>query len=337
MRTENLRVDADHPDPAAMLRAAEVLLRGGLVAFPTETVYGLGANALDAAAVARIYAAKGRPGFNPLIVHVLNAAAARELAAWSPQAEALAATFWPGPLTFVLPKRDVVPSIVTAGGATVALRAPAHPVAQALLAAARVPLSAPSANRSTEVSPTRAEHVLRSLGGRIELILDGGATSGGIESTVLSLVESPPRLLRPGPISIEQLEAIVGPITRPTSATSEGETLPSPGMMPRHYAPQAMLEIASDDGYARALELVRSRHRVGWLRFAATSGAHQPFAIERLRVYVMPRDPAGYGAMLYDTLHQLDAWGADHIVVERPPSDDAWLAIRDRLSRAAMK
>jgi L-threonylcarbamoyladenylate synthase len=337
MSTELLQLDSEHPDPGAIARAAEAVRRGELVAFPTETVYGLGADALNAVAVARIYEAKGRPERNPLIVHVPNAEAARELADWTPIAETLAARFWPGPLTLVLSKREKVPAIVTASGSTIALRSPAHPVAQALLVAAGTPIAAPSANRSSAISATRAEHVLRALDGRIEMILDGGPTQGGIESTVLSLVDVQPRLLRPGLLGIEELESIVGPIIRTKDADDTSSALPSPGMLTRHYAPQATLELALDDGYARALELVRSRHRVGWLRFAPADGVGKPFAIDRLRVYVMPRDPDGYAAILYDTLHALDAWGADQIVVESPPMDDAWLAIRDRLMRAAAR
>ena len=192
-----------------------MLRGGGLAAFPTETVYGLGANALDAAAVARIFAAKGRPANNPLIVHLADAAQVREIAAdWPESASRLAERFWPGPLTLVLPRRDIVPDIVTARGPTVAVRVPAHPVAQALLRAAALPLAAPSANRSTELSPTRAEHVLRGLEGRIDLLLDGGPTAGGIESTVLDVTIMPPRLLRPGLIGVAQLEAVIGPLMR---------------------------------------------------------------------------------------------------------------------------
>ncbi len=337
IRTECIKIGAERPDPGVIARAADVLRRGGLVAFPTETVYGLGANALDAAAVARIFKAKGRPERNPLIVHVLDAAQAHSLATWTPAAESVAARFWPGPLTLVLRKSDAVPEMVTAGGSTVALRAPSHPVARALLAECGLPIAAPSANRSSAVSATRAEHVLRALDGRIDLILDGGATSGGIESTVLSLVEAQPRLLRPGLLPVDELEAIVGTINRAKIADPGSAALAAPGMLERHYAPNGQLEIAPDDGYSRVLELVRSRHRVGWLRFALKEASSQPFAIDRLRVYIMPRDAAGYGARLYDVLHELDAWAADRIVVELPPSDDAWLAIHDRLTRAAAR
>jgi L-threonylcarbamoyladenylate synthase len=299
-------------------------------------VYGLGANALEAAAVARIYEAKGRPARNPLIVHVRDAAQAAELAEWTPQAAALVARFWPGPLTLVLKKRNVVPDIVTAGGSTVAIRAPAHPVARALIAAAGVPIAAPSANRSSAVSATRAEHVVQMLDGRIDMILDGGATSGGIESTVLSLADTSLRLLRPGLLPRNDLEAVVGPIEVHGAGDRTDAPLPSPGMLERHYAPSGQLELALDDGYARALELVRSRHRVGWLRLAGGETSPRTFALDRLKTYVLPRDPAGYAARLYDVLHELDRWGADRIVVETPPRDAAWAAIHDRLARAAV-
>lgn len=335
MQTELLPIDAQRPDPCVIARAADVLRRGGLVAFPTETVYGLGANAIDATAVARIFEAKGRPTRNPLIVHVLDPAQASELAEWTPLAEQLAARFWPGPLTLVLKKKPIVPDIVTAGGDTVALRSPAHPVARALIAAAKAPIAAPSANRSNAVSATRAEHVLRMLDGRIDLILDGGATTGGIESTVLSLVESPPKLLRHGLLTTAEIEAIIGPIACASESTSSDAPLPSPGMLARHYAPSGQLELTPDDGYARALELVRAGHRVGWLRLAGKESAPRPFSVQRLKTFVLPRDPAGYGAQLYSALHDLDAWSADRIVVESPPHDAVWAAIHDRLTRAS--
>jgi L-threonylcarbamoyladenylate synthase len=314
-----------------------VLRTGGLVAFPTETVYGLGANALDAAAVAKIFAAKGRPSNNPLIVHVTDAEQAKQLAVWNDKAETFAAKFWPGPLTLVLEKQASIPEIVTGGGDTVALRAPAHPVARALLSAAGLPVAAPSANRSSSVSATRAEHVLRTLDGRIDLVLDGGVTAGGIESTVLSLVGEHPRLLRPGLLNVAELESVIGSIERGAPAQQATAALPSPGMLDRHYAPSGDLELALDDGHERALELVRSGHRVGWLRIASETATNKPFAIERLKVFVLPRDAAGYAARLYDILHELDAWAADRIVVESPPRDVAWSAIHDRLTRASVR
>ncbi len=332
--TTVLPVDPAAPDPAAVAAAADVLRRGGLVAFPTETVYGLGANALHADAVARVFAAKGRPAVNPLIVHVADSAQVPEVAAdWPDAAARLAERFWPGPLTLVLPKRDTVPAAVTGGGPTVAVRVPAHPVARALLRAAGVPVAAPSANRSTQLSPTTAAHVLRDLDGRIDLVLDGGPCPGGIESTVLDLTSVPPRLLRPGLVTPAAIAAVVGPITDSPGASAPGESgqrpLPSPGMLAKHYAPRAPLELAAGDGHARVGELARQGVRVGWLTEAAA--ADVAGAIRE----TMPADAAAYAARLYAALHELDAAGVERIVVARPPDGEAWLAVHDRLRRAA--
>src|ERR1700676_1921997 len=219
----------------ALCHAAEVLRRVGLVAFPTETVYGLGADALNPAAVARIFAAKGRPANNPLIVHVSSFEQARELTAeWPVQAERLAERFWPGPLTLVLPKRSPVPEIVTAGAATVAVRIPAHFLALGLLRAAGIPIAAPSANRSNQISPTIAAHVLSGVGSAVDLILDCGPTSGGLESTVLDLSSRPPRLLRPGLVPPSAIEQVIGPIEQPRLSLAGAAALPSPGTKPRH-------------------------------------------------------------------------------------------------------
>ncbi len=332
MQTEILRVDPERPESDVIARAAEVLRGGGLVAFPTETVYGLGANALDAEAVAGIFAAKGRPATNPLIVHVPDAKAAQEIAAdWPEQAARLAARFWPGPLTLVLPRREIVPRIVTAGGPTVAVRVPAHPVAQALLRDTGLPIAAPSANRSMRLSPTRAAHVHRDLSGRIALILDGGPTTGGLESTVLNLTTTPPRLLRPGLISPAEIEAVIGPIARPNVSASSDTPLPSPGMLARHYAPRAPLELAEDNGRARVEELLARGLRVGWLALGTAEEAGTP----GLEAVALPPEPASYAAQLYAALHQLDAAGVERIVVALPPETEAWLAVRDRLRRAA--
>jgi L-threonylcarbamoyladenylate synthase len=330
MQTEVLPTDAKRPDDAAVARAAAVLRRGGLVAFPTETVYGLGASALDAAAVARVFAAKGRPANNPLIVHLAGAAdAARVCASWPEAAARLAEHFWPGPLTLVLPKRPELPDAVTAGGPTVAVRVPAHAVARALIATAGVPVAAPSANRSGYLSPTRAEHVLAGLDGRIDLVLDAGPVPGGIESTVLDLTGDPPRLLRPGLVSPAEIEAVVGPVIRPVTKEAPAEdALPSPGMLSRHYAPRTPLELAGDDGAARVEELRRAGLRVGWLTF----GGRQA---DGATVVTMPDDPEGYAARLYAVLHALDGAGLDRIVAARPPEGEEWLAVRDRLRRAA--
>lgn len=336
MKTVVIPVDPTAPRADALAEAVQVLRGGGLVAFPTETVYGLGANALDAAAVARIFAAKGRPANNPLIVHIADAAQVQQIAAdWPESAARLAEHFWPGPLTLVLPKRDTVPDVVTAKGLTVAVRVPAHPVAQALLRAAALPIAAPSANRSTELSPTRAEHVLRGLDGRIEMLLDGGPTSGGIESTVLDLTATPPRLLRPGPIGIAELEAAIGPLSRVRSLTvaaqHDSRPLPSPGMMPRHYAPRTPLECVEAGREAERLaSLVSEQRRIGLVTFA-DSGTVPAVVLVR----VMPSNPAGYAAQLYAVLHELDAASLARILVTLPPDTDEWLAVRDRLRRAA--
>lgn len=322
-------IDPAHPDPGLLREAGEVVRAGGLVAFPTETVYGLGANAQDAAAVGRIFAAKGRPATNPLIVHVVGESMLHTLATeWPPTAARLARRFWPGPLTLVLPKRPTVPDATTGGGPTVAVRMPGHPVALGLIGAAGVPVAAPSANRSSALSPTRAEHVLAGLGGRIDLILDGGPTANGIESTVLSLVGERPVLLRPGPIAVSELEEVIGPVER-RSREATGGPLPSPGLLPRHYAPRTPLELHADRDrlFNRADELARAGEHVGCVVMGSESGS---------RVVVeLPADPAGYASRLFDTLHELDKRGLTRILVQLPPETDEWLAVRDRLTRAA--
>ena len=323
-------IDPAAPDSEVLRAAADVLRAGGLVAFPTETVYGLGANALDAAAVRGIFSAKGRPPTNPLIVHVADESMLRAVVAtWPPAAAQLAARFWAGPLTLVLPKTPAVPDVVTGGGPTVAVRMPAHPVALGLIRAAGVPLAAPSANRSSQLSPTRAEHVRAGLGGRIDLILDGGPTANGIESTVLSLAGDRPVLLRPGPLAVSELERVVGPIERP-AATQVGRPLPSPGLLARHYAPRTPIELCPDRArlIARADELARAGEPAACLVIGPGRGV-PGIAVE------MPAVAAGYAARLYDVLHDLDARGLSRILVELPPGTDEWLAVRDRLTRAA--
>jgi L-threonylcarbamoyladenylate synthase len=334
MQTQILKVTTEAPEPEVIQHAAGVLRDGGLVAFPTETVYGLGANAQDPAAVSRIFTAKGRPAHNPLIVHVADQDQARQLAGeWPAVAGLLAKRFWPGPLTLVVRRRNVVPDIVTAGGPTVALRVPAHPVALALIKTAALPIAAPSANRSSKVSPTRAAHVLRGLKGRINLVLDGGPTPGGIESTVIDVTVTPPRLLRPGPIAANDLEAVIGPVTPPRSAAAghAEQPLRSPGMLSRHYAPRAPLELAGRDAWSRVRELAHDGVRVGWLSFEKVRGRENSAII----VILMPCDPSAYAARLYAALHDLDDAGVDRIVVELPPHGQEWLAVHDRLRRAA--
>ncbi len=284
-------------------KAVELLRAGRLVAFPTETVYGLGANALDAAAVQRIFKAKGRPLTSPLIVHVASAAAARELALeWPETADRLAERFWPGPLTIIVPKKPVVPDVVTAGLPSVGLRMPAHPLALELLRAVQLPLAAPSANRFTQLSPTTAEHVRAGLGDAVDMVLDGGPCTVGIESTVISLAGARPRILRPGIVSQPEIEAVIGPV-------EAGAGAESPGQHPKHYSPRTRIVLGDSPSEGKGVRLDFSN---------------------------MPDDAAGYAEVLYRRLHELDAEHPDWIAVELPPDSPEWAGIRDRLLRAAV-
>jgi L-threonylcarbamoyladenylate synthase len=313
--------DVPLPDASEIREAAEILRRGGLVAFPTETVYGLGANALDPVAVEGIYRTKGRPRTSPLIVHVLDIASARELVTdWPEGAERLAQAFWPGPLTLVLPKIDRIPAIVTAGLPTVGIRLPAHPVAQALLRSAGLPIAAPSANRFMGISPTMADHVSRSLNNLPLKILDGGPSEIGVESTVLTLAGEEPVLLRPGAITVEQLSAVLGTQVRlPESHPIEGPHA-SPGMHHRHYSPNVPLRIL-----ASAEPLPEGR--IVWIWW------HRDRA-DVAGSIAMPSTPEGYAQALYRTLHEADALDVDLIAVEAPPQAPAWMHVWDRLNRA---
>jgi L-threonylcarbamoyladenylate synthase len=328
-RTLILPVDPSAPEPSVVRQAAEVLRTGGLVAFPTETVYGLGANALDSIMVRRIFEAKGRPATNPLIVHVCDEAMLRQVVAeWPALARDLAERFWPGPLTIVLPKNPAIPEIVTGGGPTVAVRMPSHPVALALMNESRMPLAAPSANRSSELSPTTAEHVWKGLEGRIDLILDAGPTQNGIESTVMDLTTDPPTLLRPGPIGVAELEEIMGPIQRGRIIADAGP-LPSPGLMERHYAPKTPLELFASRSALdeRASALMASGQTVKKVLLGGVDHTAS----------VMPTNHEQYAARLFAELHYLDSLWLNRILIEMPPDTDDWLAVRDRLTRAAAK
>jgi L-threonylcarbamoyladenylate synthase len=316
----------------AVARAAQVLRDGGLVAFPTETVYGLGANALDADAVRGIFAAKGRPSFNPLIAHVASPAEARRLVRrWPEAAERLVSRYWPGPLTVVVPRADVVPDVLTAGLDTVALRLPAHPVARALVEAAGTPIAAPSANRFTEVSPTTAEHVARALGGRVDLILDAGPTTVGIESTVVDLSGPRPVLLRPGSIPPPEIEALVGALL-PAPEVEGTASRRSPGLVKRHYAPRAELRVYREKERAAmerdAREAAGNGRRAGALLL-------RPLDAPVAEPVAMPGEPAGYARELYAALHRLDELGCDLVLVDEVPDGPAWEGVRDRLARAA--
>ncbi|RYY41172.1 MAG: threonylcarbamoyl-AMP synthase [Sphingomonadales bacterium] len=299
---------------AAIAEAAAIIAAGGCVATPTETVYGLAADATNAEAVAGIYAAKGRPAFNPLIVHVADRRAAEAIAMFDRDARALADAFWPGPLTLVLPLRPDAPiaGLVTAGLTTVAIRVPQHRAMQALLAACGTPLAAPSANASGTISPTRAAHVAASLGDRVPLIIDDGATSGGIESTIVA-VGAQPRLLRPGPVSAEAIEREIG-----RWLGGAGEAIEAPGQLASHYAPRKALR----------LNATEARDGEWFIGFAAVSGDDTLSA---------KGDLTEAAARLFDALHRADASDRAAIAVAAVPADGIGLAINDRLKRAATR
>lgn len=301
----------DQPGPGAVAAALGVLRAGGLVAFPTETVYGLGADALDADAVRAVFDAKGRPPSNPLIVHVAGVAMARTVVAgWPPEAGTLAGRFWPGPLTLVLPRGDAVPGVVTAGGPTVGVRAPAHPLTLSLIAAFGRPLVGPSANPSGAVSPTRPEHVRRAFGDRVH-VLDGGPCARGLESTVLDLAADKPRVLRPGVIGADAIAACLGREVPAAPGQRPAGPERAPGRLGPHYRPRAPVVVIEGGGEAPADALpVR-----------------------------LPADGAAAAACLYAELHEADAAGPARIAVilPRSPQGDpaVWAAVRERLGRAA--
>ena len=287
-------------------RAAEIIRAGGLVAFPTETVYGLGANALDAEAVARIYAAKGRPASSPLIVHAAELPMVLSLIKeWPPLAATLAEHFWPGPLTIVLPKASIVPDTVTAGLPSVGIRMPAHPVAATLIREAGVPIAAPSANPFMGISPTSADHVRRSLPEGVDMVLDGGPSNVGIESTVVSLLKGEPVILRPGHITMAALATATQVDWRLAGETGSAQL--SPGLHARHYAPRTPF-------------------------YVLRPGTAPPSG--RGCILTLPPDPHAYAAELYAALHRADSERWDWIATIEPPDEPDWAAIRDRLKRA---
>lgn len=320
---------------AAVGRAAELLRAGELVGLPTETVYGLAANALDAVAVAKIFQVKGRPAHNPVIVHVVGVEmATRCVREWPVAAAQLARSFWPGPLTLVLDRSRDIPDIVTAGGETVAVRWPAHPLMQSVIRTCGFPLAAPSANRSSEISPTNAEHVRGSLGSRIPLIVDGGQSQVGIESTVVDLTVDPPRILRPGMIHAESLLAVLGRLeTRPLHADPH-HALRSPGLLEKHYSPKARLLILAwrDEADLRSqLSVVSSQ----WSGVHVISHTCIPAGNGFGGVSVIPNDAEAFARAIYAELHRCDDEGAAFIVVETLPDSIEWRGIADRLNRAA--
>lgn len=298
--------------PAAVRDAAEALKRGDLVVLPTETVYGLACNALDPAAVAKVFEAKGRPSDNPLIVHIAGPEHLKDVASsWPEIAERLAERFWPGPLTLVLPKKSVVPDVTTAGLDTVAVRVPSHPVARSVIKEAGVPIAAPSANVFTRLSPTCAEDVDPAIAEKAVFVLDGGRCEVGLESTVIDLSGEHPRILRPGGVTRAQVQAVVG---RPLGHLPP-PSVRSPGMYPRHYAPNAKVVLVE-----------RLDDCQPGLTF------HEPQTADQIK---MPDDPAAYGASLYRALHRLDEKGHSTIYVENPPSHPDWEAVHDRLKKAS--
>ena len=317
------------PEPGKIEEAAARLNAGELVAFPTETVYGLGADASNAAAVARIFAAKGRPMSHPLIVHFSNFGAARAFASEVPQAAArLAEAFWPGPLTLVLPKSALVPAAVTGGQDTVALRAPAHPVARALLAAFGRGIAAPSANRYGRISPTRAADVREELGNRVALVLDGGACEVGLESTIVACLDGRVTLLRPGSISRSQVADVVGRVDDAGTGAPR-----APGRQRSHYAPGTPLDIVRGESLQSELEAALAQGG----RVAVLARTAAPARSDRVIWREMPGAPAGYGRALYAELRALDAAGVDRILAVAVPAGEAWAAIADRLMRAAAR
>jgi len=330
-----IQVNAHAPERAAIQEAVNVLRSGGVVAMPTETVYGLAANALDERAVDRIYQAKGRPAINPLIVHVSSVAAARALSSdWTDAAERLAATYWPGPLTLVVRKHDSIPDLVTAGGATVGLRVPGHLVALALIDAAGVPLAAPSANRSNQVSPTTARHVVEGLGERVDLVLDAGPTSVGIESTVVDVTGAVPQVLRPGMISSAAIARAAGSVAGSAPA-DDGTPLPSPGLLRRHYAPDARVCLFErgerEQAMRDATTSIREGRRVGAMLIDSAN------APAFTTLVMMPGDPDGYARTLYAALHDVNDSGCEELFVELPPEAPEWTGVLDRLQRAAAR
>ena len=317
---------------AAVKRAVELLRAGEVVALPTETVYGLAANAFDADAVARIYDVKGRPAHNPIIVHVASEQMVKRCVSdWPAVAEKLARAFWPGPLTLVLTRAEVVPDIVTSGGRTVGMRWPSHPFIQAVLHECDFPLAAPSANLASRVSPTNAEHVRKQLGDKIPLIVDGGQSQVGIESTVLDVTTIPPRLLRPGMIHETALLAVLENLNTGTSGA--GGILKSPGQLPKHYAPKARLLTVhwKNEG---DLKIQLTTQQVKLAKCHVIAHTNIPSEDGFASVSVIPHDVEAFARAMYAELHRCDELGAETIVVEMPPDSIEWRAIADRLKRA---
>ena len=350
MKTRVIKVDAQQPDPGAIEEAAAALREGKLVAFPTETVYGLGAHALDERAVQKIFDAKERPATDPLIVHIAHVGQVSQCAAAFPaNARKLALTFWAGPLTLILPKKPVIPDLVTAGLPNVALRAPSHRVARALVETAGIPIAAPSANRFSRPSPTTAEHVKADLDGRVDLILDAGATDIGLESTIVDFSVDPPVVRRPGGLTFEQIHSLVPDVVLETGKGTESEAQVAPGQLTRHYAPRAELTLYEGDPAlvvrrigADVRTAVAQGSKVGILAPEEDLTALAPMVAStasagrvEVRPYGSRRDLGRAAREFFAALRELDASGVNVIFASSPGSEGLALALRDRLSRAA--
>jgi L-threonylcarbamoyladenylate synthase len=334
MNTEILPAHTPELFEKAAHRAAELLRSGQVVALPTETVYGLAANALDDKAVAKIFEIKGRPRLNPVIVHVASLVMAKRcVTVFPPLAEQMARAFWPGPLTLVLPRAQAIPKMVTAGGETVGVRWPSHPLIQAVIRECDFPLAAPSANLSNQISPTNAQHVYKQLNGKIPAIADGGQSAVGIESAVLDLTVSPPQILRPGMIHAESL--VAAGLTVVAGSAGEKGTLKSPGQLEKHYAPKAKLLVLNwRDDIELKLKIQNSKLKVQNCQIIAHTVI--PSAEHFARVCVIPHDAEAFARAIYAELHRCDEEGAQTIVVEAPPNAPEWSGIADRLRRAAV-
>ena len=359
MKTRVLTVDPQQPDPATIEEAADALKSGKLVAFPTETVYGLGANALDEDAIKKIFAAKERPPTDPLIVHIAHIGQVTQCASAFPaNARKLALSFWAGPLTLILPKKPAISDLVTAGLPNVALRAPSHRVARALMEMAGTPIAAPSANRFSRPSPTTAAHVMADLAGRVDLILDGGPTDIGLESTIVDFTVDPPVIRRPGAITYEQLHLLVPEVVTQDPAPRTHDPGPrthdpgpqvAPGQLMRHYAPRAQLTLYEGGVEAVAARIgadvrtaVAKGARVGVLAPEEDLNARAPIVAStaaagkvEVRPYGSRNDPERAGRELFAALRDLDATGVSVIFASSVGSDGLGRAIRDRLIRAA--
>jgi L-threonylcarbamoyladenylate synthase len=338
MFTQRLILTGDElHDELLIQQAAAVIRAGGLVAFPTETVYGLGADALNPEAARRIFLAKERPAWDPLIVHVAEPADIyRYTRDHSTLTEKLIRTFMPGPLTLVLPKREAISDVVTAGRETVAVRIPRHPVVHALIRSSGVPIAAPSANKFGRPSPTTADHVLQDLHGAIEAVLDAGATPMGVESTILDMTTQPPTLLRPGGVSREAIEAVIGRVRMLDGTFLEGVPLPAPGLSARHYAPNAKMLLCDPQPEAFYDVLVHTLSRYAFVGAMRPDGWQLPDS-KRLRVFEWGAwgDWQTLAQRLFRGLRALESMGVHAIVCPLPPEEGLALAIRDRLQRAA--